>query len=313
MAIGIYKITHTESGRVYVGCSVNITERCRIHVYDLNNCVHHSRRLQEDWDAYGAAAFVFAAVETVSSAGLLREREQAHLTASRPYYNGSLVSGYKVKPNRIDMTDQRFNILTVISEAPKAGARERRYWNCICDCGRSCVVSQDNLKHGGVKSCGCLQRKQQESGQRTHGGCGTVEHNTWASMLQRCRGTNPRSYKDYAGRGICVCLQWFDFPTFLKDMGARPSKHHSIERLDVNGNYEPGNCIWATKAVQANNTRGNRVIVHEVRSQTLAQWAAEVGMKPSTLRKRIEAGWPVGSALSIPVGLIKPGPRGRRR
>ena len=134
-----------------------------------------------------------------------------------------------------------------------------------------------------------------------HGGVGTPEHRAWSSMLTRCRNPNSSNWRLYGGRGIRVCTPWLDFPSFLSDMGKRP-KGCALERIDSNKDYTPANCRWATPKEQANNRRNNRTLTHQGRTQTMAQWADECGLKPTTLKRRLDKlGWPLERALSEPV------------
>lgn len=123
---------------------------------------------------------------------------------------------------------------------------------------------------------------------RTHGMCGTVEYATWARMINRCERPNDKSYKNYGGRGIVVCDRWKESPkNFLEDMGYRPSDNHSIDRIDVNGNYEPSNCRWATQKEQNNNRRGNINITHNSKTKTLAEWCDDLGLSYAMVSQRI--------------------------
>jgi hypothetical protein len=121
----------------------------------------------------------------------------------------------------------------------------------------------------------------------------------WMGMRYRCR--NDKS-GNYGGRGIRVCERWVDFGCFLEDMGEPPSAFHSIDRIDVNGHYEPGNCRWATRKEQARNQRTNTVLTFRGQNKTLAEWAEEFQIKPPTLCVRIyKLGWPLEMALTMPV------------
>lgn len=124
----------------------------------------------------------------------------------------------------------------------------------------------------------------------------------WRSMRTRCRDPKCKAYHLYGGRGITVCDRWVGesgFANFLTDMGEPPSKLHSIDRFpDKNGNYEPGNCRWATRTEQGNNTRRNIMMTFQGRTQTMTQWANEIGVKPNTLLKRLRSGWSHEKALS---------------
>lgn len=119
-----------------------------------------------------------------------------------------------------------------------------------------------------------------------HGLTDTPIHRSWMSMHQRCRNSNDRAFKNYGGRGIVVCERWASFEAFLEDLGPKP-EGYELEREDVNGNYEPGNCRWATIKEQANNRRTSRFITYDGRTQTIAQWADELGLKMHTLYRRV--------------------------
>lgn len=140
------------------------------------------------------------------------------------------------------------------------------------------------------------------TGKAIHGLSYTPEYRAWQTMRLRCtEPTNP-AYKDYGGRGISVCARWLDSPAaFLEDMGAKPTPEHELDRYpDNNGNYEPGNCRWATRKENDRNRRSNRLIEFGDETMALAAWAERVGMGRDTLRKRLEAGWTVEEALTIP-------------
>jgi hypothetical protein len=129
---------------------------------------------------------------------------------------------------------------------------------------------------------------------------GTRVHNTWLRMIDRCR--NDRQ-GNYGSRGIIVCDRWLhSFEAFYEDMGEPPSKHHSIDRRDVNGNYELGNCRWATRKEQARNTTRNTVLRHNGEEKTIAEWAEATGIQASTICHRLyTSGWTVEDALTCPV------------
>lgn len=173
-------------------------------------------------------------------------------------------AGHKLPPRRIDLTGQRFGMLTVVGFLDLLGHTAR--WSCVCDCGSTAAVPGYRMRSGHTRSCGCMRRGDwNRRGNLTHGHnaghddrgkrIATVEYRTWSSMIQRCTNPRARNYKHYGGRGITVCARWRDsFEAFLADMGPRPAKL-SIDRINVNGNYEPGNCRWATQIEQVRNQR----------------------------------------------------------
>ena len=134
-----------------------------------------------------------------------------------------------------------------------------------------------------------------------HGTDNSPTYRSWAQMLQRCRNPKNDRFKDYGGRGIIVCDRWRSFENFLSDMGSRP-EGTSIDRYpDKNGNYEPGNCRWATRREQQNNMRSNAVLACYGITATLSEWAERTGIAKDTLRRRVNMCWPVDRILAQPV------------
>jgi len=153
--------------------------------------------------------------------------------------------------NKLELIGQRFGRLVVIRLNGK-GKNGRALWGCMCDCGTEKTIVKGALISGSTKSCGCLKKEMHT----THGQHRSPEYKSWTGMIQRC--TNPKTpyFKNYGGRGISVCEQWIkSFKVFLADMGKRTTPKHTLERTDTNGDYEPGNCKWATRTEQQHNTR----------------------------------------------------------
>lgn len=204
---------------------------------------------------------------------------------------------------RADLTGQRFGRLVVESAATTVNARRR--WVCRCDCGAVIETAIGNLRSGDTRSCGCLRNEMIGARRRTHGesrGSRTPEYRAWKSMKQRCYRKAHPFFADYGARGIAVCERWReDFAAFLADMGRRPSRRHSLDRIDVNGGYEPANCRWATGSEQCRNKRNNVLVTFGGRTATVAEWAEALGVKYGTLLLRVRRGWSAARIIGQPV------------
>lgn len=207
---------------------------------------------------------------------------------------------------RLDLEGQRFGRLLVISEAGKH--KNGNYtWNCLCDCGNSCVIAGSNLKSGGTVSCGCRRREGFIERTVTHG-CTRerrrmAEYNIWNGIKERCLNPNNPSYVDYGARGITVCEEWKrSFETFLQDMGLRPSPKHSIDRINNDGPYSSENCRWSTQKEQTRNKRSNVYLSLNGVRKTLMEWSEITGIKFCTIHARKKAGWSDYETLTTPLG-----------
>ena len=194
-----------------------------------------------------------------------------------------------------NLVGQVFGRLTAVEDL---GIEEGyRAYRCACSCGEETVVAAYRLLHDkGPRSCGCLQREAVTK----HGMEGTRVYNIWRMMRGRCYDPLDKCYDDYGGRGITVCDRWKeDFAAFYADMGDPPTDQHSIDRRDNDGNYEPGNCRWATPKEQANNRRSNIMLTHDGATRTAEEWSEIVGINAATIRQRKKRGWSDADALTI--------------
>lgn len=201
--------------------------------------------------------------------------------------------------HHIDLTGKRFGRLVVLK--PKA----HRYWLCICDCGNEKPIRQDHLLHGKITSCRCFQREVVSKIATTHGACKNGNrsntYSIWSKMRSRCHNPSDKLYRYYGARGISVCKKWRNnYAEFVKDIGERPCKSLSLDRINNNGNYEPGNVRWATRDEQATNKRNNLNVTYKGRTMCVAAWSRIVGLNKTTLYRRIVAGWPVEKAMTLP-------------
>lgn len=189
-----------------------------------------------------------------------------------------------------------FGKLTVIERLEALPHRCYRFL-CQCECGGQVEVHSSNLYGGHTRSCGCLLPQKNQELRITHGMRWRAEYSTWCAIKQRCSNPNATAYRLYGGRGIEMCAEWAaSFEAFFRDMGTRPNGT-SIDRIDVNKGYAPGNCRWASSKVQGRNRRVCKTLTYLGRTKTVAEWAEETGINLKTLCTRLERGWPVGRAL----------------
>jgi len=206
-------------------------------------------------------------------------------------------------PKSPDLTNQTFHRLTANSRVPKIQGKVGVFWNCDCSCGaKDIIVHSYNLRSGNTKSCGCLQRETAAKGiglQKLwkHRKSRSIEYNTWNKMLSRCYNPEDSHFDYYGGRNIQVCAEWRNnFEKFLHDMGER-AEGLSLDRINVNGNYEPGNCRWATIQEQNQNRRNSIWLEYRGEKKVLSDWAREVGILRSTIQHRLKKGWTIEEAL----------------
>lgn len=168
-----------------------------------------------------------------------------------------------------------------------------------CHCGKEYRTSVRAVEAGRIKSCGCTTKS------RKHGMSKSSVWNAWHGLRDRCLNPESKAYKYYGGKGVIICDRWLGedgFQHFYDDMGEKPTPKHSIDRINSNGNYEPGNCRWATWEEQQNNKTGyNRIIEYKGVKQTSAQWARMLGTSRETIGYRIKAGWTAEQIIETPI------------
>lgn len=188
---------------------------------------------------------------------------------------------------------QLFGRLTVIRKAEGPGNK----YVCLCSCGETCSIPARRLQRSdrlATRSCGCAVKLH--GGDKEH-----PEYSSWRNMRRRCLNPDARDYRHYGGRGIKICQRWLDsFVWFLVDMGPRPGPGYSIERIHNDGNYDPGNCCWATPHEQMRNMRFNRLITINGETLCVAEWAERSGLGTRTIFRRIQYSWPAEDLLSPP-------------
>jgi hypothetical protein len=156
----------------------------------------------------------------------------------------------------VTLAGQKFARLTVISRSPVSTKNGGARWECICECGGKTVTTTYQLRSGHTRSCGCFRRERNLLAVVVHGRTHTPEYDAWQSMKKRCLNSSDKDFHYYGGRGISICPEWIDdFEAFFAELGERPSAKHSLDRINPYGNYEPGNCRWATILEQRLNTR----------------------------------------------------------
>ena len=207
-----------------------------------------------------------------------------------------------------DLTGGRFGRWTVEHRVPTPKLAKSK-WVCICDCGTRGEVLQNNLVSGISKSCGCLGIEKLKSRPGNHGFGTEPLAQVWRDIKKRCLNPRCKSHKNYGGRGIKLADEWLDYLRFRADVGPSPGAGYSLDRIDNDGNYEPGNVRWATWEEQATNKRSSLRLTCRGETLTASQWAKKLGVPKLRILWRYHAGWPVEAALFLPPGSKNPGPK----
>lgn len=198
-----------------------------------------------------------------------------------------------------DRSGERLGRLTVLARAESRG--KSTYWLCRCDCGVEKEMAASALK--GSVSCGCYRREMASIAMRrmslSHGKSRTRLYRVWQSFRDRCNNPNAQAYENYGGRGITVCESWDDFLVFEAwALSSGYKKGLSLDRIDNDKGYSPGNCRWATMRQQSNNRRSSMLIAYNGESLSATEWSRKLGIKKATIFSRIRAGLPVEEVLS---------------
>lgn len=206
---------------------------------------------------------------------------------------------------------QKYNKLTIIElnhinnyKDKKGIIRHREYYKCLCDCGIYIITEKSQITTGHTKSCGCLKKVSRVKRNDFHGLSKTKLYYIWGTIKDRCYRTKSIDYKNYGGRGITVYQKWQDnfvnFYNWAINSGYKDGL--TIERIDVNGNYEPNNCTWIKNELQSHNRRNNHYLTYNGKTQILSEWAKEMNLhNGSTISGRLKRGWSIEKALTTPI------------
>lgn len=172
----------------------------------------------------------------------------------------------------------------------------RYHWSFLCRCGRTASIYYASVLRGHTTSCGCYRPDKTIHGNARRGNF-SAEYRAWAGMKTRCENPKADNFARYGGRGVRLCDRWHTFENFLSDMGPKPSPKHSLDRINNDGDYEPGNCRWATQHEQGRNRRNNVQISFRGETLVLADWAKRIGIGIAGLSERVR-NWPLERALT---------------
>lgn len=199
---------------------------------------------------------------------------------------------------KINMINKTFGRLTVIK---CCGIDNNGGYTslCLCECGNQVVKSNSNLIRGLTKSCGCLNSELACKRLLIHGLSKNSTYVTWKAMIDRCNNPNNKGYVNYGDRGITVCGRWSKFEVFLRDMGERP-KNLQLDRIDNDGDYQPGNCRWTDCTTNLNNRRNNRIITANGQSKTASEWSKLLNVPYANILNRLNLKWRHEDIISLP-------------
>lgn len=208
---------------------------------------------------------------------------------------------------RIEMIGKKFGKLTVVALSEKRGNRGQLLYECLCDCGNKIIVMGESLRRGKTLSCTCEQKRRASEVNKTHGGSKERLYRVWQGIKDRCFNPSNTSFVHYGGRGITVCSEWMNYENFREFMLNQGYNEDSkwgeqtIERMDVNGNYEPSNCTIIPKNEQVYNRTSNHKLTYKGETKCLSEWAKKFNMCDSTLYNRLKRGYTIERALETPL------------
>jgi len=198
-----------------------------------------------------------------------------------------------------DLTGMLFGRLEALFYAGRVNGKPS--WACKCECGTLTVTVTKQLLRGLTRSCGCLQVDRSKEVNTIHGMRKTVVYKRWQGIMTRCMNGNSKDFARYGGIGRGICKRWRSFENFLEDMGEPPSREHTIERVDNNRGYEPGNCVWVLSHQQNRNRLDNVVVEVNGVKLIAVDWDRKLGRYRGTTAKRIRKGWSPKDAVEIPI------------
>ena len=211
----------------------------------------------------------------------------------------------KIRKYPVDLTGMHFKNFDVIEYAgffPDKYGHNRQQWKCKCVCGKELILSRSDLTKKQIKSCGCLTKKLIDEANVTHGLSKTRLYHIWANIKDRCLNSKSSSYKYYGERGITICDEWkndfIEFRDWALDNGYKEDL--SIERINVNGNYEPNNCCWIPLKNQCKNTRWNKYYTLNGETHSTVEWSILLGGTEALVGRRLKDGWDLERALTTP-------------
>jgi len=207
-------------------------------------------------------------------------------------------------PYLLDLMGKKFGKLEVLKRVENSRNRKAQ-WLCVCDCGEMKVVISASLVRGHTTSCGCYNKSKRVN--ITHDSTHTPEYVSWCEMKTRCLNKNRKQWSDYGGRGISICDRWlYSFQNFVADMGPKPTKHHTLDRIENDKGYSPDNCKWSTRLEQNRNRRTDILYTFNGKTLNRVEWAKLYNMSYFTLVHRLKIGLSIEESLTNPIRIRNP-------